>query len=86
MTDVSKVLIASIIGAIAQNPRRQLSLYPPPLSPNQKEKSLPNITGEGSDILLRIREIPSSHLGPETGYLMIYRGFPQSQTNAGLLP
>jgi hypothetical protein len=41
---------------------------------SKSETSLPIITHELSDILLRIREIPSSNLGPEKGHLIIYRG------------
>jgi hypothetical protein len=37
--------------------------------------------------LLRVRDVPGSNLGPDTGYPECFRGFPQPlQTNAEILP
>jgi hypothetical protein len=47
----------------------------------------PDIVVEWLTLLLRIPEFPGSNLGPETGYLEVFRrGFPQSvQANAGVV-
>jgi hypothetical protein len=38
-------------------------------------------------LLLRIRELQGSNLGPEPGYPKVFRGLPQSfQANAGVVP
>jgi hypothetical protein len=48
----------------------------------------PNVVVEWLTLLLRIRKVPSSNLGTETGYLdYSFRRFPQSiQGNDGIVP
>jgi hypothetical protein len=49
--------------------------------------NLQNITVEWLALLLCIREVPGSNLGPETGYPEVFCGFPLSfQANAGIVP
>jgi hypothetical protein len=52
------------------------------------EQLLPDVMFERLALLLRIREVAASNLGPETGYTHSgFRGFPQSlQANAGIVP
>jgi hypothetical protein len=52
---------------------------PPPL--------IPNVVVKGLTLVLRIREILGSNLGPETDYPEVFRDVPQSlQKNAGIVP
>jgi hypothetical protein len=47
----------------------------------------PDVASEWLTLLLRIREVPGSNIGPGPAYPDVFRGFSQSlDTNAGIVP
>jgi hypothetical protein len=44
-----------------------------------------NVVVEWLTLLLRIREVPGSNIGPVT-LIETFRGFPEFQANAGIVP